>query len=66
MTKSWTSGSQGNSPNKVLFDENVKCWSSDYCFETCKPGDTIERNDICERCGMKWKWHYDGPGKLTY
>lgn len=59
VTKSWTSGSQGCGPNNDLFDENVECYCSHDCFWVCKPGDTIERDDICERCGRKWKWHYN-------
>lgn len=59
VTKSWTSGSQGCGPNNDLFDENVECYCSHDCFWVCKPGDTIERDDICERCGKKWKWHYN-------
>ena len=59
VTKSWTSGSQGCGPNNDLFDENVECYCSHDCFWVCKPGDTIERDDICDRCGRKWKWHYN-------
>lgn len=59
VTKSWTSGSQGYSPNYDLFDENVECYCSHDCFLVCKPGKTISRDDICDRCGKKWKWHYN-------
>ena len=43
----------------VLFDENVECYCSHDCFWVCKPGKTISRDDICDRCGKKWKWHYN-------
>lgn len=59
VTKSWISGSQGYGPNYDLFDENVECYCSHDCFWVCKPGKTIDRDDICDRCGMKWKWHYN-------
>ena len=61
VTKSWISGSQGYGPNYDLFDENVECYCSHDCFWVCKPGKTISRDDICDRCGMKWKWqwHYN-------
>ena len=59
VTKSWISGSQGYGPNYDLFDENVECYCSHDCFWVCKPGTTIERDDKCDRCGMKWKWHYN-------
>ena len=59
VTKSWISGSQGYGPNMDLFDENVECYCSHNCFWVCKLGTTIERDDKCERCGMKWKCHYN-------
>ena len=43
----------------VLFDENVECWNSDACFRVTKLGDIISRDDICEYCREKWKWHYN-------
>ena len=39
-------------------NENVECYCSHDCFLVCKPGATISRDDICDRCGKKWKWHY--------
>lgn len=47
------------SPNYDLFDENVECFCSHECFWVRKPGKTISRDDICDRCGKKWKWHYN-------
>lgn len=47
------------SPNYDLYDENVECYCSHDCFWVCKPGTNISRDDICERCRMKWKWHYN-------
>ena len=59
VTKSWISGIQGYGPNYDLFDENVECYCSHDCFWVCKAGKTISRDDICDRCGKKWKWHYN-------
>ena len=59
VTKSWISGSQGYGPNYDLFDENVECYCSHDCFWITKPGTSIGRDDKCDRCGMKWKWHYN-------
>ena len=57
VTKCW--GGDYGSPNYDLFDENVECYCSHDCFWVCKPGTTIERDDKCDRCGKKWKWHYN-------
>ncbi len=54
VTKRW---SNYGSPNYDLFDENVECYCSHNSFLITKPGTTIERDDKCDRCGMKWKWH---------
>ena len=59
VTKSWISGSQGYGPNYDLFDENVECYVTHNCFWITKPGTTISRDDVCDRCGRKWKWHYN-------
>ena len=47
------------SPNNDLYDENVECFCTHDCFLICKPGNTIDRDDKCDRCGIKWKWHYN-------
>ena len=47
------------SPNYDLFDENVECFCSHDCFWITKPGKAISRDDVCDRCQMKWKWHYN-------
>lgn len=56
VTRCW---SNYGSPNYDLFDDNVECYCSHNCFWITKPGTSISRDDVCERCGMKWKWHYN-------
>ncbi len=43
----------------VLFDENVECWHSNTSFCVTKLGGNISRDDICDYCREKWKWHYN-------
>ena len=56
VTKCWDNY---GSPNYDLFDENVECFCSHDCFWVRKPGRTISPDDICDRCGKKWKWYYN-------
>lgn len=43
----------------VLYDENVECYNSHDCFRVTKLGYDISRDDECEYCRRKWKWHYN-------
>lgn len=42
-----------------IIDENVKCWSGNQCFWINKKIDELTREDVCEHCERKWKWHYN-------
>ena len=52
-------GNIKGSPNYDLHDENVECFGSHDCFWLTKRGTTISRDDVCDRCNMKWKLHYN-------
>lgn len=55
-TRCW---SNYGSPNYDLYDDNVECYVTHDCFWITKPGTTISRDDVCDRCQRKWKWHYN-------
>ncbi len=42
-----------------IYDENVECFGDHQCFMTIKDELTLNRDDICEHCNEKWKWHYN-------
>lgn len=45
--------------HNVLFDENVECFNSNACFCVTKLENSISRDDKCDYCRKKWKWHYN-------
>ena len=42
-----------------ILDENVKCWVGNQCFLINKEKNELTREDVCEHCERKWKWHYN-------
>ncbi len=45
--------------HNVLYDENGECWYIHDCFRVTKLGGDISRDDKCDYCREKWKWHYN-------